>query len=170
MLLLIGTPVAAYFFRFQPRNQEIREAREEIARKREKLHQLEVHTESVDDLGAQIESLSARLAVFDEKLPEQEEVEVIIKEVWRLAREHKLTPKSVRTDKIVETAKFSELPMKMEIIGDFDGFYSFLLELEKLQRITRIPIMKLSKTRKQNEDQGEMQADLILSIFFEGKN
>ncbi len=38
-------------------------------------------------------------------------------------------------------------------------------ELEKLPRITRMPEMKL---KKQSDDSGVMQADMVLSIFFEG--
>ena len=48
--------------------------------------------------------------------------------------------------------------------GDFNGFYAFLLQLEKLPRITRVSQMKLEKI---SERDGEMTAQLTLSIFFE---
>lgn len=167
ILLLIGTPIASYVFRFQPRNIEIAEARDEIQRKQVKLSQLQLTRASMDDLQAEIDRLSNAIDILERQLPEQREVEVILKEVWRLAAEHRLTPKSVRSDRIINTAQYAELPLRMEITGNFDGFYSFLLELEKLQRITRIPTMKM---RRLNDEDGSMQADLVLSIFFEGKN
>lgn len=166
VLLLLAVPVAAFFFVFQPRNQQIADARAEIAAKQAKLQQLEAATTAMSDLGAEIEKLSDAIELFEQKLPTQREEQVILKEVWELAAAHNLKPRSVRTDKTVNTAQYAELPIKMVILGDFDGFYSFLLELEKLQRITRTPTMSLKKLRAADEDL--MQADIVLSIFFEG--
>jgi type IV pilus assembly protein PilO len=56
----------------------------------------------------------------------------------------------------------------MEIYGDFDGFYSFLLQLERLPRITRVPKMTLKRTNGERKQQGRMKAEVTLSIFFEG--
>ncbi|GAB4194717.1 MAG: hypothetical protein Kow00105_08970 [Phycisphaeraceae bacterium] len=165
ILLLLAMPVAAYFFVFQPRAAQIAEAREEIAAKQAKLRELEAATKSIDDLGAEIDRLRKAIDLVEQKLPAQRDVEIVLRDVWRLAAENKLTPKSVRTDKIVKNAQYAELPIKMTIIGDFSGFYTFLQELEKLPRITRTPIMKLKKLDK---GEGTMQADMVLSIFFEG--
>ena len=56
VLLLLGMPVAAFFFVFQPRNQQIAEARDEIVKKQSKLQQLEAATSAMSDLGEEIES------------------------------------------------------------------------------------------------------------------
>ncbi len=166
VLLLLAMPVAAYFFVFQPRAAQIAEARTEIASKQGKLKELEAATKSIEDLGDEIDELRQAIELFEQKLPAQRDVEVVLRDVWRLAAENDLTPKSVRTDKIVASAQYAELPIKMTIIGDFSGFYTFLQELEKLPRITRTPNMKLKKLKDQD---GEMQADMVLSIFFEGE-
>ncbi len=165
VLLLLALPVAAYFYLFEPRAAEISEAREEIASKQAKLKELEAETKSIEDLGEEIDRLRQAIELYEKKLPAQRDVEVVLRDVWRLASENKLTPKSVRTDKIVKTNNYAELPIKMTIIGDFSGFYKFLLELEKLPRITRTPKMKLKKLDKQ---EGVMQADMVLSVYFEG--
>ena len=54
--------------------------------------------------------------------------------------------------------------IELSLQGDFNGFYSFLLQLEKLQRITRVTQMNLQKI---NDRDGEMTAQMTLSIFFE---
>ena len=166
VMVLLAMPVAAYFFVFQPRNADIAEAREEIDRKQAKLRQLETATQNLESLTAEIEKLSGAIAMFEKKLPAQQEVEVILKDVWELAAKHELTPKSVRTDKITSTAQYAELPIQMKINGDFDGFYEFLLDLEKLPRITRLPYMKMTKS---DDKEGHMKASITLSIYFEGK-
>lgn len=165
VLLLLAMPVAAYFFVFEPRATEVSDARAEITSKQTKLKELEAATKNIQDLGDEIDELREAIELFEKKLPAQRDVEVVLRDVWRLAAENNLTPKSVRTDKIVASAQYAELPIKMTIIGDFSGFYTFLQELEKLPRITRTPSMKLEKL---NDEDGEMQADMVLSIFFEG--
>ena len=164
ILLLLAMPAASYFFVFAPRNVQIAEMREQIRQKRAKLDQLAQATASMKDLGAEIDKLSQAVAVFEQRLPAQREVEVILKQVWELASKQRLLPKSVRTDKPVAAAQYSELPIRMIIVGDFDGFYSFLLALERLKRITRMSQMQL---KKNETDEGQMQAQLTLSIFFD---
>jgi type IV pilus assembly protein PilO len=164
VLLLLAMPVAAYFFVFQPRNIEIAQAREEIRQKQMKLKQLEAATKDIADLGDEIARLTQAIELFEQKLPEQREVEVVLGQVWELANKQQLTPKNIRTDRPVATAQYTELPIKMVIVGSFDGFYKFLLEIEKLPRITRLTKLQLKKL----DEGGEMQADVVLSIFFEG--
>lgn len=167
ILLLLAMPVAAYFFVFQPRNVQIAQARQEIKLKQQKLAQLEAATVKIKDLGSEIDKLSEAINVFEQKLPAQRETEVILKEVWELAARHHLVPRSVRTDKTIEGPMYSTLPIQMSIIGNFDGFYSFLLDLEKLPRLTQIPRLELQKI---DTEEGHMKADMVLYIFFESKN
>jgi Tfp pilus assembly protein PilO len=81
-----------------------------------------------------------------------------------LPGKQRLGVKSLRTDKAVAAAQYSEQPIKMVIVGDFDGFYSFLLDLERLKRITRMNQMQLKRIQN---DEGQMQAEITLSIFFD---
>lgn len=168
VLLLLGMPAAAYFFVFEPRNVQIAEAREEVRQKQAKLQKLEQHTRSIEDLGAEIDELKAAISFVEQQLPAQREVDVILKEVWELAAKHKLRPESVRPDKVVPQSHYTELPIKLVIVGDFDGFYQFMLDLEDLPRITRMPEMKLKKLTGPQAEDGAMKADVVLSIFFEG--
>lgn len=165
VLLLLAMPVAAYFFVFEPRATQIAEARQEIIAKQAKLKELEAATKSIDDLGVEIDKLRRAVDLFEQKLPAQRDVEVVLRDVWKLAAQNNLTLKSVRTDKIVQTSQYAELPIKMTILGNFSGFYKFLQEIEKLPRITRTPKLKLKKLDKQDS---AMQVDMVLSIFFKG--
>jgi len=167
LLLLVAMPVLAWFFVFEPRNEQIAEARAEIREKKAKLVQLRAATASIENLGEEIDRLAAAIEMFQKKLPEQREVEVVLKNVWELASRNDLLPKSVKTDKPVTERNYTNQPIRMEIVGEFDGFYSFLLELERMNRITRLPTMKLEKARSED---GQMKAAVILNVFFEPKS
>ncbi len=162
-LVLLGLPCAAYFSVFVPMNEDIEAIRADNAGRQAKLDRLEV-ARHIEDLGREIAKLKDAVELFEAKLPAEKEVEVILREVWEMAAAHNLNPRSVRTAKPIPGHMHSELPIRMEIVGDFDGFYSFLLALERLDRITRIHEMDLKALPDRN---GHVQAKFTLSIFFE---
>lgn len=164
LLLLVAMPVAAYFFVFEPRNAQINEAREEIQQKQLKLKQLEAATRSMDDLGKEIEKLSKAIEIFEHKLPAQREVEVVLQQVWEMASRQRLVPKRVQPEKPIAANQYSEQRIRMRIVGDFDGFYRFLLDLERLRRITRMPQMKMKKI---SSEEGQLEIELTMSVFFD---
>jgi Tfp pilus assembly protein PilO len=90
----------------------------------------------------------------------------ILKEVWQMAESNNLTTKKVQTMRSDRSSNFSEQPIQLSLSGDFNGYYSFLLQLEKLPRLTRITDMKLAKI---SDRDGEMTAQMTMSIFFEPK-
>jgi Tfp pilus assembly protein PilO len=161
MVGLLGT---SYFFIFTKKTAE-REALEgDTAQKQRELVHLKQQTAGIDDLSRKIDDLQQAIDFFESKLPQEKDVDKILKEVWQRAEENALTVKTVKTLKSERAASYSEQPIQMSLSGDFKGFYSFLLQLEKLPRITRITQMQLTKI---NDKDGEMQAQMTLSIFFE---
>lgn len=163
LLVLAGLPVCSYFFVFKPTNELISEVRSENKVKQARLDRLEL-ARHIEDLGEEIAKLSGAIDLFEDRLPEAKEVEVILREVWQLATRRGLNSRSVRTEDPEKCAGCLELPIAMELNGNFDGFYAFLLDLEKLPRITRIHEMKLNKL---TDEEGHMEAQFTLSIFFE---
>jgi Tfp pilus assembly protein PilO len=91
-------------------------------------------------------------------------VDVILKEVWQIAEKDRLVSKSVRSLKIAGEGRFRELPMQIELEGNFRNFYTFLLAVERLPRITQINELMLDKEQKK---EGAARADMKLSIFYE---
>ena len=92
------------------------------------------------------------------------DIDGILQEVWEMAKTNSLQTKTVKPDKGERGPNYSEQPIQMSLSGNFNGFYSFLLQLEKLSRITRISQLKLEKITTK---EGDMQAQMTMSIFFE---
>jgi len=164
VLMLVAMGAASYIFVIEPRNSRTAEVLRETTVKNEKLQQLDVAMQGMSDIGREIDKLTEAISGFEQKLPASRETEVIVKQVWEMAMKQGLTSKSIRPDKPIISASYAELPIRMVITGDFDGFYSFLLDLEKLRRITRMQDMKIEKLR---DAEGQMQANVVLSIYFE---
>jgi type IV pilus assembly protein PilO len=161
---MIGLLVCSYFFVFAKSTAKRQELCNEIAMKRTALMNLKQATAGIDDLGRKIEELQQAIRFFESKLPQEKEVDKILKEVWQMAEANALQTKTVKTLKSERGPNYSEQPIQMHLSGDFNGFYEFLLQLEKLPRITRVSQMKLEKI---DERDGEMSGQLTLSIFFE---
>lgn len=173
LAVLLAVPVASWWYVFKPRNTEIAQARMEIKIKQVKLDKLREVAKRIDDIGLAIEQGREAVELIEAKLPNRDQVEDILANVWRLAKRNHLNLKSVKSEKPVLATLYMEQPLRVSMTGRFDGFYQFLLEMENLSRITRVPRMKLERIMQTGGlidadlDTGLMQADFTLSIYFE---
>ena len=161
MLALLG---GTYLFVFSKTNSKREALLKDISDKQKMLTDLHSATAGIEDMNAKIDELSGAIKFFEQKLPQEKDVGDILQQVWDMAKTNSLQSRTVKPDKAELGPNYCELPIQMSLSGDFNGFYSFLLQLEKLPRITRITQMNLQKI---NDHDGEATAQLTLSIFFE---
>ena len=171
-IVLMAVPISSFFFVFKPRNELINQAKAEIQIKQSRLDRLAALTERLDDLGLAIANGRESIKLIEQKLPDKKGVDEILEQVWQIAKRNHQTVKSVKSKKMLPAALYMELPLDMEMEGDFDGFYSFLLELENLPRITRIHSLKLERLgikagADEDTNSGMAKAKFTLSIYFE---
>jgi Tfp pilus assembly protein PilO len=106
------------------------------------------------------------IGFFESKLPPTSEIDKVLHDVTIIAQKRGLKPKTIRTLQTKDNSGYVEQPLKMELEGNFNSFYSFLLELENLPRIMKIREIELNK---QKQSEGLVTADFIVSIFFQYK-
>ena len=135
-----------------------------LEEKTKALTDLEKATAGVADVDRKVEELQEAIKFFEKKLPQERDIDQILKEVWNMAEKNQLTTKTIKTMKSQRGATYSEQPIEMTLSGNFNGFYEFLLKLERLPRLTRVSQLNLDKI---GGKEGEMEAKLVLSIFFE---
>lgn len=162
-LTVLLLPVVSYFTIFQPQNRHIDQATAEISHKRELLDQLRRETARSKDLLAVNDSLQERITVIESRLPTNKEIDQILSQVSALAIEAGMQPPSLKSEKPVAAARYREQPLVMTTHGDFQGFYNFLVALERLPRITRLVDMTIKESR---EKDAEVTAEFTLSIYF----
>lgn len=164
LAVLLALPLCSYWMVFRPQNREIGVAKKEIEQKRQMLDKLQATTARNDDLQRANEEIRRNISSIEARLPSNKEVDAVIRQVSDLAVDSGLEPPSVESEKPVAAAMYMEQPLKMKINGDFTGFYDFLVKLEQLPRITRIPDMKITRSR---DADGHMLAEFTLSIYFQ---
>lgn len=163
-VLMLAVAYVGYQYMIKPANQALAEQQTRVQTNMDKLEKFEQNTTTVKDLGKQLEKLEEAITFFESKLPPKEEIHKVLEQVTVIAQKRGLQPKTIRTLKKRNNNGYIEQPLKMELVGSFRSFYSFMLDLEKLPRITKICELKLEK--KKNGD-GDISADFIVSIFFQ---
>jgi len=165
-ILLLGIAVVGYQYLVKGANRDLAREKERVEVKLAKLAEFEKTTIAAKDLTKQLEQLQDAIKFFESKLPPTSEIYKVLEQVTVIAQKQGLKPKTIRTLKKKNNSGYIDQPLQMELEGNFNSFYSFLLELEKLPRITKIRELKL---QKQKQSEGQITADFIVSIFFQNK-
>ena len=176
-LVLLAIPMAAWQLEFMPRRRRQKELKQQIAAKQIKLDKLFEKKQlsgAIGDLRSQIAEGKEAVAIFRSRLPDEKDIDQIVREVWRLAKSNNLSPTSLRTIPPRKDKQFTspdnphgEQPMLIQLEGKFTGLYSFMLDMESQSRIMRVRQMTLKKPEK--TDNGQVSATIEFSIFFERK-
>jgi len=163
-VLLLGVAVVGYQYMIKPANKRLAEAKGRVDTKLAKLSEFEKAASAAEDLTKQLEQLQEAIEFFESKLPPKSQIHLVLEQVTVIAQKQDLKPKTIRTLTKKDNSGYIEQPLKMELEGNFSSFYSFLLELEKLPRIMKIRELKLEK---KTDNEGQVGADFIVSIFFQ---
>jgi len=164
VLTLVGVPVSSYWLVFRPRNAEIASARAEIAHRQELLAKLQEETRRNTDLQRANDEIAKSVSAIEARLPNTKELDNIVRQVSDLAVEAGLHAPALKSAKPVKAALYMEQPLEIQMNGDFRRFYDFLIRLEQLPRITRVPDMKIKRI---DEGDGNTKAEFTLSIYFQ---
>ena len=163
LAVLLALPLLSWWLVFRPQNIEIAQAKDEIEHKRQMLQKLQETTARNQDLQRANDEIRKNIEAIEARLPSSKEVDQVVRQVSDLCVQSGLESPSIESDKPVAAAMYMEQPLKMKISGNFNGFYDFLIKLQQLPRITRIPDMKI--LRSPDKD-GHMKAEFTLSIYF----
>lgn len=161
MLALLGS---AWYFVFKKADERIEALNADTAIKNHKLQELRSASVRIADMTRKTVELQDQIKDFESKLPRHKDVEQIVEKVTRQAVIERLEVAKMQTMQSEKMSGFSEQQVKLIIKGNFRSFYKFLIEIERLERITRVNQMRLTKI---NETDGSMNADMTLSIFYQ---
>lgn len=161
---LIGLAFISNAKMIKPANAEMETQKQMLAEKQTQLKKLMDAPGATEDLKKQLDRLSQAVTFFESKLPDASQIDAVLQNVAVIAAENELESKTIRTVRTKQNSGYIELPIKMELNGNFDSFYSFLLQLEQLDRITKIRELNLEKDK---DAEGRVKAAFVLSIFFQ---
>jgi Tfp pilus assembly protein PilO len=161
---VVGLPITSYLMVFKPTNKEIAKAREEVKHMEGLLSKLKEESAKRTDFEKANQQLADGIKVIEERLPTNQEIDSIVRQVSDLAVNSGLAPPAIKSNKPLPAGLYMEQPLDMETQGDFIGFHSFLAQVEKMPRVTRIHNLKITGNQVSGP---ELKATFTLSIYFQ---
>jgi type IV pilus assembly protein PilO len=113
-------------------------------------------------LDARMKELEQRLQAMVASLPEQKEIEGLLKQITDLLSESNLVSKKFAPGKeqINEELFYATIPIQLNVRGDYQKQGSFLLSLNDLPRIVNVPTIKLIKSGSLTGREGDLARKL----------
>lgn len=149
--ILPGIVIAFIVFMLviSPKNKEIKELQRKIAEQENEIAKAQVKAEKLGQLTFENERLKKKLEDLKRQLPEEKEVSTLLKQVSDLCIRSGLKvllwkPEGKRDHK---SGIVYEIPVKIELSGDYHSLGYFFSNLTKLNRIINVSDIKLSEPR-----------------------
>jgi type IV pilus assembly protein PilO len=161
--LILAMAYISWAYMIRPANAALLQQRAAMEQKQAKLAELDRAKGTASNLDEQLKHVEEAIRVFESKLPPKSEIHTVLENVTLIAQKHGLIPKTISALKATEKNGYIEQPLKMELHGDFNSYYAFLLELERMDRITKIRELTL---KKKSQYEGQTEATFVMSIFF----
>lgn len=163
-VLVVGVTFLGYRYMIQPANKVLAEQQTRVNTKTSKLAEFNDAEMAEQNLSDQLVQLQDAIKFFESKLPPKSQMHKVLEQVTVLAKKNGLDAKAIKTLAKKENSGYVEQPLTMELYGNFESLYSFLLELERLPRIMKVRKLDLQKLKGY---EGQVRADCVISIFFQ---
>jgi type IV pilus assembly protein PilO len=164
-VLLLGLSYVAYVKMIKPANKDLADKKAKVELQLAKLSEFAKMAAATDNLNKQLSQVQDAITFFESKLPPTSEMDKVLRDVTVIAEKQGLQSKIFQALKKKDNNGHVEQPLKMELSGNFNSYYSFILEIEKLPRIMKIRELTIKKSAKED---GLITANFIVSIFFNG--
>lgn len=160
---LLVAAVIFYVFWYRPKDQRLRDLKEQITFKQHDLNGKQLQAATLPIVAREVETLRTRLERFNKKLPRQPELGFFIREITQISQRTSLKKLTVQPGLPRTMELFSELPIALTFEGDFDGVFQFLRQAEDMQRLTRVRSISI---KAPDPKSGQVEVQLSMNIYF----
>jgi Tfp pilus assembly protein PilO len=154
-----------YLLGYRPQTRRLADLHMQIDARQRELRANQSRTLIRPEVERKVNELKRRLDRFDKRLPRQQEIAQFIREVTHLSRQSSLRRWEVMPEapRRFPNDAFAELPIRLKFEGDFLSVFSFLRQMEDMQRLTRVRGMNV---RTADPSTGQVVVDLSMNIYF----
>jgi type IV pilus assembly protein PilO len=155
---------AFYLFGYRPQTNRLATLHEQIDRKQRDLRDNQTNLMIRPDVERTVRELEKKLDKFNTRLPRQQELGQFIRDVNRLSQQSMLRPFNVEYPAAPQrTELYAELPIQLKFEGDFLNVFSFLRQMEQMQRLTRVRSLQIHSN---GTPSGQVAVELSMYIYF----
>jgi type IV pilus assembly protein PilO len=160
--LLLGMVAGTYGIVTRPHAREREQLLAQIYSMDNQITAIGDSTDGIDGVANHINQQKQAVAFFQSRLPKEADIQKVIDEIVQTAAANSLQSGEVRILDRQQTDGVCARPVHMQFTGNFNGFYSFLLQLEQMHRVMKITQLDMAGGGDQN---GQVRAELTLTIY-----
>jgi type IV pilus assembly protein PilO len=166
VLLVIG-----YFFLFyQEKSQQLKDLRAQELELQRKLSEVRSVAANISAFESEIADLEIKLKTALRQLPNEKELEVLLTDISNLGKTAGVEIKSFKRSEEVIHDFYAEVPIQIELEGEFHDIAQFFDLMSKLPRIVNMGALTIGVTRE-NEDATVLSVKGTATTFrFVGKS
>ena len=158
--MVIGFMVVVYI----PQKLRLEEIRSKIATEKNQLASDGEKAAVIPEMLRQVQEMKKLYKNFDRRLPKQKELGGFLREISGRMAEEKLSDQLIEPGNPTPEEFFHTLPIIMKFKGSYLSLGNFLMELETMERLTRV--QKLIIDSKNKEKESRLDIELQMNIYF----
>lgn len=162
-LLMILMVVAFYFLHYQPYQEEMDKLNNDLAQQQQQLEEFELLKNNRAAVLAELEQRKRELLVAREQLPASAEIPSLLQRVHNLAKIAGLEILVFKRVPDVNRSYYTEIPVEMQLEGNFDQLADFFLAMGRLPRIINVRDITMKKMSGGGNKALEAEGDLMVT-------
>ena len=178
LLLLVAGVAVAMMFVYVPQDKELRSLQKKIVSQKREIGRRTDRASVVPKLLRETAAMKARYKNFDRRLPQQKELGGFLREISGHISSDRFSQQIIEPGRPAREPLFNTLPIIMKFKGSYLGLGTFLDQINKMERLTRVQRLTINapmpgadggegkngKTHKMLAD--TLDIELQLNIYF----
>ena len=140
-----------YFVYYKPKNEELKNIRDERIQVEEEVAHLRLKKQELDKIEAELEQMKVTLSKLEAIIPKKEEISNILKAMQQLAYDTRLNITKFNQNPEIIKEFYAEQPISVAATGEYHNLAIFFDRLNSFQRLFNIEDFTIKALRNQTD-------------------
>jgi type IV pilus assembly protein PilO len=162
--LAIVLTASAYFFLILPEQEQLESLRQQVEAAKATLAEKQLIADNLNERRRDMDKLEQQLQEALIQLPEKKDLEELLAQLNDVGKKSGLNISKIVPGAETNRTFFSEIPIAVEVAGNYHEIALFLQEIAKLRRIVNISNLKLT-TPVLHNDKVVLSSNFVATTF-----
>jgi Tfp pilus assembly protein PilO len=150
-------------FGYRPATQRLSFLKNEIANHSQLLDENQTKARRLPMLAFEVDRLRNKLDKFNKRLPKTAELGEFIRDLTQVSQQYTIRKLVHQPGTVKRQDLYGEIPITMNFEGDFQNVFSFIRQLEEMQRLTRVRSLQI---KCKDGKLGHVDVNMAMNIYF----
>jgi Tfp pilus assembly protein PilO len=164
MTIIMGSMIGLFLLLgYRPAVQRLSFLRSEIANRSQLLDENQTKARRLPMLAFDVERLRTKLEKNNKRLPKTAELGEFIRDLTQVSQQCAIRKLVHQPGTVRRLDLYGEIPVTMSFEGDFQNVFSFIRQMEDMQRLTRVRNLNI---RCKDGKLGHVDVSMAMIIYF----